>query len=46
MAEARARVAALGGATLAEPPMGPRTAALARVIGWKNVWRLKHLFRS
>jgi glycosyltransferase involved in cell wall biosynthesis len=46
MAEAAERVAALGGSTLAGPPMGARTAALARVLGWKNVWRLKHLLRS
>ena len=45
MAEAAQRVAALGGATLAAPPMGARTAALARVLGWKNVRRLKHLLR-
>jgi glycosyltransferase involved in cell wall biosynthesis len=43
MRRAAAQVAALGGTTLREPPMGPRTVALARVIGWKNVWRLKHL---
>jgi hypothetical protein len=45
MAEAERRIAALGGTTLAAPPMGARTAALARVLGWKNVWRLKHLLR-
>ncbi len=43
MRAARDRVAALGGTSLTAPPMGPRTAALARVIGWKNVWRLRHL---
>ena len=42
MRQAGARVEALGGATLGPPPMGSRTAALARVLGWKNVWRLKH----
>jgi glycosyltransferase involved in cell wall biosynthesis len=42
MQAAAARVAALGGATLGPPPMGARTAALARLLGWKNVWRLKH----
>jgi glycosyltransferase involved in cell wall biosynthesis len=46
MTAAAQRVAALGGTTLAAPPMGARTAALARVLGWKNVWRLKHLLRS
>ena len=39
--KAEARVVALGGATHAEPPMGPKTAALACAIGWKNTWRLK-----
>lgn len=29
--------------TVGRPPMGPRTAALAELIGWRNVWRLKHL---
>jgi glycosyltransferase involved in cell wall biosynthesis len=42
MQAAAARIAALGGATLVSPPMGRRTAALARLVGWKNVWRLKH----
>ncbi len=42
MQQAAARVTALGGATLGPPPMGARTAALASVLGWKNVWRLKH----
>ena len=40
---ARERVVRLGGSTLRAPPMGNRTAALARLIGWKNVWRIKHL---
>ena len=43
MQEAGRRAAALGGSTLGPPPMGPKTRAWARVIGWKNVWRLKHL---
>lgn len=43
MARAAARITALGGSSLDQPPMGPRTAALARWLGWKNVWRLKHL---
>ncbi|MGH9650297.1 MAG: glycosyltransferase family 2 protein, partial [Terriglobales bacterium] len=42
MREAARRVAALGGSSLQGPPMGPKTAALARIIGWKNVWRLKY----
>jgi hypothetical protein len=37
---AEQRIAALGGSTLA-PPMGPKTSALARLIGWRRVWRLK-----
>ncbi len=43
MRRAEERVVALGGATDTQPPMGPKTAALARLIGWRNVWRLKHL---
>ena len=31
------------GETVGRPPMGPRTAALAGLLGWKNVWRLKYL---
>ncbi len=42
MSASEAHVAALGGTDLIQPPMGPRTAALARLIGWKNVWRFKH----
>lgn len=42
MRAAEDRIAALGGSTLRLPPMGPRTAAIARLIGWKNAWRLKH----
>lgn len=45
MRAAAARVAALGASDLDRPAMGPRTAALARFIGWKNVWRLKHWLR-
>jgi glycosyltransferase involved in cell wall biosynthesis len=45
MRAAEARIAALGGSDLGPPAMGPRTAALARCIGWKNVWRLKHWLR-
>ena len=44
MAAAIARVAALGGSTLGPPPMGPQTAWLAGILGWRNVWRLKYLF--
>lgn len=43
MHQAAECVRTLGGATLGPPPMGPRTASLAGVIGWRNVWRLKHL---
>jgi glycosyltransferase involved in cell wall biosynthesis len=46
MQRAEERVRALGGSTLASPPMGGKTATLARVVGWKNVWRLKHLLRG
>ena len=42
MRAAAVRATQLGGATLGPPPMGPRTAALARILGWRNVWRLKH----
>ena len=45
MRAAEMRIAELGGSAL-RPAMGPRTAALARVLGWKNVWRLKHLWSS
>jgi cellulose synthase/poly-beta-1,6-N-acetylglucosamine synthase-like glycosyltransferase len=39
---AEAQVAQLG-ETTGRPTMGPISAALARLIGWRNVWRLKHL---
>ncbi len=39
---AAARVAALGGATIA-PEMGRRTAVLAGILGWKAAWRVKRL---
>ncbi len=41
MQAAEARVAVLGGSSLAAPPMGPLTRRLATVLGWRNVWRLK-----
>lgn len=44
MRAAAAQVAAHGGSTR-RPPMGPKTAALAQLVGWKVVWRLKHLLR-
>ena len=31
------------GGTVGRPPMGGKTAALARLLGWKIVWRLKYL---
>jgi glycosyltransferase involved in cell wall biosynthesis len=46
MQTAKVRAAELGGATLDAPPMGPRTRLLASFIGWKLVWRLKHIFRG
>jgi glycosyltransferase involved in cell wall biosynthesis len=42
MALAEAEVRRLG-ETVGRPPMGPKTAAVARGLGWKNVWRLKYL---
>lgn len=42
--QAEDRANALGGLALTAPPMGAKTAALARVVGWKNVRRLKYLF--
>jgi glycosyltransferase involved in cell wall biosynthesis len=44
MRTAAARVAQLGGSSLPDPAMGPRTRRLAALLGWKNAWRLKHLF--
>ncbi|MFA5058388.1 MAG: glycosyltransferase family A protein [Opitutaceae bacterium] len=38
---AEQRIMASGGSTLT-PPMGSKTAALARLLGWRGVWRLKH----
>jgi len=31
------------GEEVGRPPMGPKSAALATVFGWRAVWRLKHL---
>ncbi len=44
MRQASLRMTGLGGSNLGPPPMGPKTAWLARAIGWRNVWRLKNLF--
>ena len=41
MQAAERRIALLGGSTRPEPAMGPRTRLLARVFGWRNVWRAK-----
>lgn len=46
MQAAEIRIAELGGSSLGTPPMGAKTAALAAVIGWRNVWRLKHLLHT
>lgn len=46
MQEAERRVAELGGSTLDGPSMGPKSSTLARLAGWKNVARLKHLLRA
>ena len=42
MRRASAEVQRLG-ERVGRPEMGPRTALAAGLIGWKNVWRLKHL---
>jgi glycosyltransferase involved in cell wall biosynthesis len=42
MQRAEAEIALLG-EVVGRPAMGPRTAALATLLGWRNVWRLKHL---
>ena len=42
IARAAAEVKRLG-ETVGRPAMGPKTAALAALIGWRTVWRLKHL---
>ncbi len=43
MHRAERRATALDGGRLGAPSMGPKTAALARIIGWRNTWRLKYL---
>ena len=43
MRRAEAEVVRLGEA-VGRPAMGPRTAALATLLGWRNVWRLRHWF--
>jgi hypothetical protein len=45
MLAAARRVTALGGSSLPEPAMGAKTRALAALVGWRTVWRLKHLLR-
>lgn len=42
IARAEAEVSSLGEA-IGSPLMGPKTAALAALLGWRAVWRLKHL---
>lgn len=42
MRRAEAEIQQLG-ETTGQPAMGPKTAALAGLIGWRNVWRLKHI---
>lgn len=42
IARAEAEVVRLG-ETVGRPTMGPKTAALAALLGWRAVWRLKHL---
>jgi glycosyltransferase involved in cell wall biosynthesis len=41
MHEASRRVTELG-ELIGPPAMGPKTALLSRVFGWRNVWRMKH----
>lgn len=36
----------LHGGRLGLPPMGPKTRMLASLVGWRLVWRLKHLIHS
>jgi glycosyltransferase involved in cell wall biosynthesis len=45
MRTAGERVAELGGSTIPAPEMGRKTAALARLIGWRNARRLKNLLQ-
>ena len=45
MQRAHARIHALGG-RLSPPPMGPKTRLAARLLGWRNVWRLRHLLAT
>lgn len=42
VARAEAEVVRLG-ETVGRPAMGPRSAALAAVLGWRTLWRLRHL---
>lgn len=39
---AEAEVAALG-ESVGSPPMGPRSHAVAALLGWRMLWRLRHL---
>jgi glycosyltransferase involved in cell wall biosynthesis len=43
--KAHGRIESLGGATV-RPEMGSRTAFLARILGWKTVWRLKRMLAA
>lgn len=45
MTRAEAEVRRLGG-SVGRPAMGPKSSALARLIGWRQVWRLKHLLHG
>jgi len=42
MKRAEAEILGLG-ETVGPPPMGPKSATIAALVGWRNVWRLKHL---
>lgn len=45
LASAEAELHRLG-AEVGSPPMGPKTRLLARLLGWRAVWRLKDLLRK
>ncbi|WP_438482691.1 glycosyltransferase family 2 protein [Oleiharenicola lentus] len=46
MEKSAQKVATFGGSNLGSPPMGPKTALISRLVGWRNVWRLKHLLQK
>lgn len=42
--KAESDIRRLGGASFSTPAMGPKTTALANLIGWRSTWRLKRWF--